>query len=105
MREQENKANEELRQTSAWILSAKDTEGSGAGDNVPDAFDHWLEDSGSPVFWISGNPGSGKTTLMRHAFHDPATHKRLRRWVESGVTPNMKKRRLRKSSSFAIRWE
>lgn len=92
MREQENKANEELRQTSAWILSAKDTEGSGAGDNVPDAFDHWLEDSGSPVFWISGNPGSGKTTLMRHAFHDPATHKRLRRWVESGVTPNMKKR-------------
>jgi hypothetical protein len=92
MREKENKANEDLKQTSAWILSAKDTEGSGAGDNVPGAFDHWLQDPGSPVFWISGNPGSGKTTLMRHAFHDPSTRKLLQRWVESGVDAHTKRR-------------
>ncbi|TLS20914.1 uncharacterized protein PpBr36_10715 [Pyricularia pennisetigena] len=85
MRENENKANEELKQTSAWILSAKDTQGSGAGDNVPNAFNNWLEDPNQSIFWISGNPGSGKTTLMRHAFHDPSTREKLQRWASSAI--------------------
>lgn len=92
MREKENKANEDLKQTSAWILSAKDNDGSGAGDNVPGAFDHWLQDPSTPLFWISGNPGSGKTTLMRHAFHDPQTRRLLQRWCESGVDAATKRR-------------
>ncbi|TLD17880.1 uncharacterized protein PgNI_00082 [Pyricularia grisea] len=93
MRENENKANEELKQTSAWILSAKDTQGSGAGDNVPNAFNNWLEDPGQSIFWISGNPGSGKTTLMRHAFHDPSTREKLQRWASSGIDDETKLRR------------
>ncbi|KAI1305483.1 hypothetical protein F5Y03DRAFT_152930 [Xylaria venustula] len=37
------------------------------------AFAKWLADDGfvyDPIFWITGKPGSGKSTLMRFAFED-----------------------------------
>jgi hypothetical protein len=35
-------------------------------------FVDWLE-NGSGIFWISGKPGSGKSTLMKHIVDDPRT--------------------------------
>ncbi|KAI0968001.1 hypothetical protein F4678DRAFT_230959 [Xylaria arbuscula] len=38
------------------------------------AFAKWLADDGSvydPIFWVTGKPGSGKSTLMRFALEDP----------------------------------
>ncbi|KAI0432656.1 hypothetical protein F5Y09DRAFT_131419 [Xylaria sp. FL1042] len=38
------------------------------------AYAEWLADDGSaydPIFWITGKPGSGKSTLMRFALEDP----------------------------------
>ncbi len=38
------------------------------------AYTKWLADDDSvydPIFWITGKPGSGKSTLMRFAFEDP----------------------------------
>ncbi|KAI3318127.1 hypothetical protein HD806DRAFT_325111 [Xylariaceae sp. AK1471] len=43
-------------------------------DSVP--FMSWLSDDDSmyePIFWITGKPGSGKSTLMRFALEDPRT--------------------------------
>jgi hypothetical protein len=43
-------------------------------DQVP--FTRWLSDDGGeydPVFWITGKPGSGKSTLMRYALEDSRT--------------------------------
>jgi hypothetical protein len=43
-------------------------------DEVP--FKTWLSDDGSmyePIFWITGKPGSGKSTLMRLALDDGRT--------------------------------
>lgn len=49
-------------------------------------FVKWLR-SGEGIFWISGKPGSGKSTLMKYAVTDPRTfqnlyanHKR-NRWI------------------------
>lgn len=42
---------------------------------------HWLEaDQG--MFWISGKPGSGKSTFMKFLCEDSRTHKSLQDWHE-----------------------
>ncbi|KAF2677498.1 hypothetical protein K458DRAFT_319518, partial [Lentithecium fluviatile CBS 122367] len=33
----------------------------------------WIE-SADPIFWISGKPGSGKSTLMKHLVHNSRSH-------------------------------
>jgi hypothetical protein len=59
-------------------------------DNYPDTYQWALEDeaykflpwlkAGSGVFWVTGKPGSGKSTLMRFLGESPATRDRLRTW-------------------------
>lgn len=43
-------------------------------------FSDWMvvED---PLFWISGKPGSGKSTLMKHLVNSPGTSAHLRKWA------------------------
>ena len=40
----------------------------------------WLE-SGSQVYWITGKPGSGKSTLMKYICTDERTFDHLRAWA------------------------
>jgi len=40
---------------------------------------HWLQ-HGSGAFWISGKPGSGKSTLMKFIHHDPRTTELMHQW-------------------------
>lgn len=47
-------------------------------------FSSWLESS-EPLFWISGKPGSGKSTLMKYLVSSPDTSKKLRQWSENHV--------------------
>jgi hypothetical protein len=59
-------------------------------DNYPDTYQWALEDeaykflpwlkAGSGVFWVTGKPGSGKSTLMRFLGESPATRDHLRTW-------------------------
>ncbi|KAK2765469.1 hypothetical protein FQN54_008323 [Arachnomyces sp. PD_36] len=44
------------------------------------AFVKWLQ-SDEPIYWISGKPGSGKSTLMKFLIHNPDTTTYLRRWA------------------------
>jgi hypothetical protein len=44
-----------------------------------DSFTDWLV-SDKPCYWISGNPGSGKSTLMRYLLENHKTSKYLKKW-------------------------
>ena len=52
--------------------------------SVPDNFREWLE-NGSGIFWISGGPGCGKSTLTRHL--SSCTKAKDRLLTRSGILP------------------
>ncbi|EHK42170.1 hypothetical protein TRIATDRAFT_146839, partial [Trichoderma atroviride IMI 206040] len=45
-----------------------------------DNFTNWLRGSGS-LYWITGKPGSGKSTLMKLLFNDARTRGHLKQWI------------------------
>lgn len=69
------------RQTFQWAL---DTQGHSAGGqrNVSQtkSLGTWLR-GGSDVFWVSGKPGSGKSTLMKFISQEPKTIELLSQWA------------------------
>ncbi|KAL8911912.1 MAG: hypothetical protein Q9171_002996 [Xanthocarpia ochracea] len=44
-----------------------------------DSFAAWLKEN-SPIYWINGKPGSGKSTLMKFLVADPRTQDLLAQW-------------------------
>lgn len=52
-------------------------------------FADWLRNTKlgeSPIYWVQGKPGSGKSTLMKFAMHEP----RLSEFLSSGTEENVK---------------
>ncbi|KAK3319732.1 hypothetical protein B0T19DRAFT_270955 [Cercophora scortea] len=47
-------------------------------------FSHWLRES-SGIYWITGKPGSGKSTLMKYIHSHSTTHDFLEIWKGSDV--------------------
>jgi len=47
-------------------------------------FKQWLQ-SPEPIFWLSGKPGSGKSTLMKYLVDNPETPTMLRQWSGQNV--------------------
>ncbi|KAI3325372.1 hypothetical protein HD806DRAFT_446340 [Xylariaceae sp. AK1471] len=45
-------------------------------------FAEWLE-TGKGIYWITGKPGSGKSTLMKYILHHPKTSQKLSSWSSS----------------------
>jgi len=43
----------------------------------------WLH-NGRGLFWISGRPGSGKSTMMKFIHNDPRTRRAMEKWEDSG---------------------
>lgn len=65
-------------QTFAWILEESSAEGN---SRAPTKFVEWLE-SGEPLYWISGKPGSGKSTLVKYlSEHEIVIRKHLSLWT------------------------
>lgn len=50
-----------------------------------DLFSNWLS-STTPVYWISGKPGSGKTTLVKYVLNHPKTATYLDIWSPRALT-------------------
>ncbi|KAI1804854.1 hypothetical protein F4811DRAFT_561451 [Daldinia bambusicola] len=48
-------------------------------DNTSTGFSEWLQ-RGEGIFWISGKPGSGKSTMMKFIHNDPRTTEILHQW-------------------------
>ena len=64
--------------TFKWIFEPNKFEASDPRSRT--GFDEWLQSSDS-VFWVSGKPGSGKSTLMKYLRDCPQTQSRLQRWA------------------------
>ncbi|KAL6358989.1 hypothetical protein LRP88_09187 [Fusarium phalaenopsidis] len=104
MEERKNQINRNYPQTCRWIFEEPDKEsllskwtpdetdngGNPAAGFSPsprsewrkkpwDSFVGWLE-SNEPIYWISGKPGSGKSTLMKFVSSSPKTKRLLRKW-------------------------
>lgn len=51
------------------------------GDPPWDNYSQWLSDDANPLYWITGKAGSGKSTLMKHVYHEPRTRQALLQWA------------------------
>jgi hypothetical protein len=74
MRQRRLDIKEALTDTFEWIFSPSDDQPS------PSHFSKWLR-KGNGTFWISGKPGSGKSTLMKFIMKDPRTMNLLSQWA------------------------
>ncbi|KAJ5101176.1 hypothetical protein N7456_007228 [Penicillium angulare] len=67
--------------TFEWIFEST----AGPGDNFEDAKNHpdlvaWLQKDANALYWVSGKPGSGKSTFMKFIEHDQRTKEALEIW-------------------------
>jgi hypothetical protein len=71
------------RATFHWIFNSHDE--AALGDAQPQSertVVSWLRESHQhKVYWISGKPGSGKSTLMRYLYEHPRTTEELKVWA------------------------
>ncbi|KAI4859835.1 hypothetical protein F4820DRAFT_438659 [Hypoxylon rubiginosum] len=88
--------------TLTWLLDVN-------GQRSPATFSDWCK-SNSDTFWVTGKPGSGKSTLMKFLCEDPRTAELLRSWANPRrlVTANyffwnMAKNPLQKSQEGLLR--
>ncbi|OJK02235.1 hypothetical protein ASPACDRAFT_58583 [Aspergillus aculeatus ATCC 16872] len=64
-----------------WILAA-DGSGDHNSSSVQESLVSWLSSGNNDgIFWVSGKPGSGKSTLMRFLMSHPTTKKFLATWA------------------------
>ncbi|CAI6096710.1 unnamed protein product [Clonostachys chloroleuca] len=72
-------------QTLNWIFEDQLEDASRL--QVSRALSSWLRtDDLGPIYWITGKPGSGKSTLTQFLFHHPIATALLKKWA-GGVTP------------------
>ncbi|CAM1506089.1 Fc.00g057300.m01.CDS01 [Cosmosporella sp. VM-42] len=62
------------KRTFGWVYAPPDPEKA-----TWSSFIDWLE-GGDDLYWITGKPGSGKSTLMKYLFTSPRTAKHASRW-------------------------
>ncbi|KAH6646051.1 hypothetical protein BKA67DRAFT_583055 [Truncatella angustata] len=78
MSDREDRIETAYGKTCEWILTTPNEDGS------PSIWQSWLEDFDDSIFWMSGRAGSGKSTMMKYAFHSEDTKDRLRKWANGG---------------------
>ncbi|CAH0050899.1 unnamed protein product [Clonostachys solani] len=68
--------------TYRWIFERDDEVHNGNNEMLKgrNNFTNWLQDP-CPVYWITGKPGSGKSTLMNFIVRDSRTRKNLQKWA------------------------
>lgn len=92
MNERRNHIKESHQDTFQWVLRPRSESASDQGDGESDdgrVIDIWGNDtlpfiewaqSDQSSYWISGKPGSGKSTLMKFIIESPETQKALQSW-------------------------
>ncbi|KAH8764057.1 hypothetical protein BGZ57DRAFT_828574 [Hyaloscypha finlandica] len=65
--------------TLPWIFESSTSPGSGRSDS---GFVEWMV-SEDNLYWISGKPGSGKSTLMKYVWNHDLTRMNLEKWAGS----------------------
>lgn len=67
--------------TFSWIFQKQPTVPGGKHEPLASEFPAWLESGSKSPFWITGKPGSGKSTLMKFIIHSPELEKHLKKWA------------------------
>lgn len=67
------------KDTYTWVFRTKPLENNGRP--LWSSFPVWLESKTSSPFWITGKPGSGKSTLMKYMLHDRRLEHHLQKWA------------------------
>lgn len=70
--------------TFEWIYGKPKGPANEQQNTCPD-FARWLEGDSETVYWITGKPGSGKSTMMKYLVENPRTTSHLKKW--SHYTP------------------
>ena len=78
MEDRQEKIVDAHAQTFEWIF---DTHSLPSGRYAADNFLEWLV-NGNDIFWITGKPGSGKSTLMKFLSHHPSSTSALQQWAD-----------------------
>ncbi|KAF3070671.1 hypothetical protein GL218_00238 [Daldinia childiae] len=76
MNQRKNDVTGSFKDTFQWIF---DSECGKTPIQLWDNFGDWLK-SESNIYWISGKPGSGKSTLMKYLLKSPSTEEALKIW-------------------------
>ncbi|KAI1135642.1 hypothetical protein F5Y05DRAFT_415982 [Hypoxylon sp. FL0543] len=69
-----------FKETYAWIFSRQPKESN--GELLWPSFPEWLEGGCESPYWITGKPGSGKSTIMKFIVENNLTASGLKRWSE-----------------------
>ncbi|KAI0480489.1 hypothetical protein GGR56DRAFT_275554 [Xylariaceae sp. FL0804] len=85
MEERRNQIRPSHESTLQWIFRAEHSPNDEWGPNIKwHSFSAWLESKDTADwYWISGKPGSGKTTLVKYILAQPQTRACLGRWETS----------------------
>ncbi|TFB02764.1 hypothetical protein CCMA1212_005505 [Trichoderma ghanense] len=68
--------------TFEWVFQPSTSTEAGKEEISEHPFSMWLRgDALGPIYWITGKPGSGKSTLIRFLFDHEATMERLDSWA------------------------
>jgi len=54
-------------------------------DDIAVKLRSWLKDDGDNVFWVTGKPGSGKSTFMKFLRDHDGTHELLQEWAREDL--------------------
>ncbi|EWZ01002.1 hypothetical protein FOYG_00705 [Fusarium oxysporum NRRL 32931] len=80
MHDRESQVTEAHGKTLDWIFDNSPIHQS-LRQNFRDSFVSWLSSTElGPIYWITGKPGSGKSTLVRYLSQHPVALYHLRRW-------------------------
>ncbi|KAH8900176.1 hypothetical protein GQ53DRAFT_741136 [Thozetella sp. PMI_491] len=82
MRNREEAVADAHENTFDWIFKPPRADQRGAKNDLGDHFARWLaSDELGSIYWVTGKPGSGKSTLMRYISEHPSTLKLLKAWA------------------------
>jgi hypothetical protein len=69
------------KQTLEWLFKEKPE---GYGEQVSANLPQWLQKTDSSIYWVTGKPGAGKSTLMKYVYCHPSLPLLLQKWAKDG---------------------
>ncbi|KAJ3494862.1 hypothetical protein NLG97_g3803 [Lecanicillium saksenae] len=84
MHDREDEVTEAYASTFDWVFADAQSVKDGQGRTMKHSLKNWLSTTESgPIYWITGKPGSGKSTFIRYLFQHDATTSCLETWSDS----------------------
>lgn len=71
---------ERYARTFEWVF--KEPRRSEEGQFLWHSFPKWLEEDSDQIYWVTGKPGAGKSTLIKFIAHDARLHRHLSQWTD-----------------------